>query len=117
MLRTHKITAILAVAHCERPLRQDKAISIILLDNTLCVFGSCNWLFIKYGEITTNDDNLESNLLTSFIENVWFTCWYKLNCLLLCSRRSTEELCVGNSPLQVNYAAGRLVAVIVYCFG
>ena len=27
-----------------------------------------------------------------------------------------EKMCTGNLPLQVNYAAGRLVAVIVYCF-
>ena len=25
-------------------------------------------------------------------------------------------LCAGDMPLQVNYAVGRLVAVIVYCF-
>ena len=33
-------------------------------------------------EIMTNDDNLESNLLTSSLLNdVWFTFWYKLNCV------------------------------------
>ena len=33
-----------------------------------------------YEEIMTNDDNLESNLLTSsLLKNVWFTCWYKMN--------------------------------------
>ena len=27
-----------------------------------------------------------------------------------------KKMCTGDLPLQVNYAVGRLVAVIVYCF-
>ena len=27
-----------------------------------------------------------------------------------------KKMCTGNLPLQVDYAVGRLVAVIVYCF-
>ena len=45
---------------------------------------------MKYDEeIMMNDDNLESNLLTSSLLkiDVWFTCWYKMNCLLLGSRK------------------------------
>ena len=34
-----------------------------------------------YGEERmTNDDNLESNLLTSsLLKYIWFTCWYMMN--------------------------------------
>ena len=44
-----------------------------------------------YEEIMTNDDNLESNLLTSsLLKNVWSTCWYKLNCVVYCSVAGDE---------------------------
>ena len=67
-----------------------------------------------YEEIMTNDDNLESNLLTfSLLKRRLVYVLVELCCLLL---SSSEELCTVNLPLQINYAAGRLVTVIVYCF-
>ena len=27
-----------------------------------------------------------------------------------------KKMCTGNLPLQVNYAVGRVVAVVAYCF-
>ena len=71
-----------------------------------------------YEEIMTNNDNLESYLLTSsLLKNIWFTCWYKVNCVVDCSVAEVELkiMCTGDLPLQVNYAVGRLVAVTVYC--
>ena len=64
---------------------------------------------IKYvEEIMTNNDNLESNLLTSSLLK---------RCLVyMLVQVELRILCTGNLPLQVNYAVGRLVAVIVYCF-
>ena len=50
-----------------------------------------------------NDDNLESLLLKKH-----------LVCMLV--QDKLEIICAGDLPLQVNYAVGRLVAVIVYCF-
>ena len=46
------------------------------------------YTLIKYDEeIMTNNDNLESNLLTSsLLKNVWLTCWYKLNGVVYCRR-------------------------------
>ena len=58
-------------------------------------------MLIKYDEIMTNDDNLESNLLTS---------------IYMLVQDELKKMCTGDLPLQVNYAAGRLVAFIVYCF-
>ena len=56
----------------------------------------------------TNDDNLESNLLTSSLLK---------RCLVyMLVHDELEIMCTGDLPLQVNYAVGRLVAVIVYCF-
>ena len=55
-----------------------------------------------------NDDNLESNLLTSSLLK---------RCLVyMLIQVELRILCTGDLPLQVNYAAGRLVAVIDYCF-
>ena len=64
---------------------------------------------IKYEEIVMNDDNLESNLLTSSL--------LKRRLVYMLVQVELRILCTGNLPLQVNYAVGRLVAVIVYCFG
>ena len=55
-----------------------------------------------------NDDNLESNLLTSSL--------LKRRLVYMLVQVELRILCTGNLPLQVNYAVGRLVAVIVYCF-
>ena len=61
-----------------------------------------------YEKIMTNDDNLESNLPTSSLLK---------RCLVyMLVQVELRILCTGDLPLQVNYAAGRLVAVIVYCF-
>ena len=59
-------------------------------------------------EIMTNDDNLESNLLTSSL--------LKRHLVYMLVQDELKKKCTGNLPLQVNYAAGRLVAVMVYCF-
>ena len=61
-----------------------------------------------YEEIMTNDDNLESNLLTSSL--------LKRRLVYMLAQVELRILCTGNLPFQVNYAAGKLVAVIVYCF-
>ena len=64
---------------------------------------------IKYEkEIIMNDDNLESNLLTSSL--------LKRHVIYMLAQVELRKMCTDNLPLQVNYAAGRLVAVIVYCF-
>ena len=63
---------------------------------------------IKYNEeIMTNDNNLESNLLTSSL--------LKRPLVYMLVEVELRILCTGNLPLQVNYAMGRLVVVIVYC--
>ena len=54
-----------------------------------------------------NDDNLESNLLTSSL--------LKRHLVYMLVQSELKKMCTANLPLQVNYAAGRLVAVIV-CF-
>ena len=60
-----------------------------------------------YKEIMMNNDNLESNLLTSSLLK---------RCLVyILVQVELKKMCTGNLPLQVNYAMGRLVAVIVYC--
>ena len=59
-------------------------------------------------EVMTNDDNLESNLLTSSL--------LKRRLVYMLVQVELRILYTGNFPLQVNYAVGRLVAVIVYCF-
>ena len=61
-----------------------------------------------YKEIMMNDDNLESNLLTSSL--------LKRHLVYVLVQVDMSENVLGNLTLQVNYAAGRLVAVIVYCF-
>ena len=61
-----------------------------------------------YEEIMTNHDNLESNLLTSVL--------LKRSLVYMLVQDELKKMCTGNLPLQVNYAVGRLVAVIVYCF-
>ena len=58
-------------------------------------------------EIMTNDDNLVSYLLTSSLLKTSG---------LHAGTSSTEENVLGDLTLQVNYAVGRLVTVIVYCF-
>ena len=60
-------------------------------------------------EIMMNDDNLESNLLTSSLLK-------KMSGLHASTQVELKRMCLGNLTLQVNYAVGRLVAVIVYCF-
>ena len=64
---------------------------------------------IKYDkEIMMNDDNLESNLLAFSLLK---------RCLVyMLVQVELEKMCTCNLLLQVNYAVGRLVAVIVYCF-
>ena len=58
---------------------------------------------IKYDEeIMMNDDNLESNLLTSSL--------LKRHLVYMLVQVELRKLCTGNMPLQVNYAGGRLVA-------
>ena len=61
-----------------------------------------------YEEIMTNDDNLESNLLTSSL--------LKSRLFYMLVQDELKKMCTGDLPFQVNYAAGRLVAVTVYCF-
>ena len=61
-----------------------------------------------YEEIMTNDDNLESNLPTSSL--------LKKTSGLHAGTDELKIMCTGDLPLQVNYAVGRLVAVMVYCF-
>ena len=56
----------------------------------------------------TNADNLESNLLTSSL--------LKIRLVYMLVQVELSENVLGDLTLQVNYAAGRLVAVIVYCF-
>ena len=56
----------------------------------------------------TNDDNLESNLLTSSL--------LKRRLVYMLVQDELKKMRTGDLPLQVNYAVGRLVAVIVYCF-
>ena len=63
---------------------------------------------MKYKEIMTNNDNLESNLLPSSL--------LKRHLVYMLVQYELKKMCTGDLPLQVNYAAGRLVAVIVYCF-
>ena len=59
---------------------------------------------IKYEEIMTNDDNLESNLLTSSL----------LKTSGLHANTSwTEENVLGDLTLQVNYAVGRLKSIVL----
>ena len=57
----------------------------------------------------TNDDNLEFNLLTSSLLK-------KKHLVYMLVQDELRIMCKGDLPLQVNYAVGRLVAVIVYCF-
>ena len=61
-----------------------------------------------YEEIMMNDDNLESNLLTSSL--------LKRHLVYMLVQVELGIMCTGDLPLQVKYAVGRLVAVIVYCF-
>ena len=57
---------------------------------------------IKYEEIMMNDDNLESNLLTSSL--------LKRHLVYMLVQSELKKICTGNLPLQVNCAARRLVA-------
>ena len=59
-------------------------------------------------EIMIYDDNLESNLLTSSL--------LKRYLVYMLVQVELKRMSSGDLTLQVNYAAGRLVAVIVYCF-
>ena len=61
-----------------------------------------------YEEIMTNDDNIESNLLTSSL--------LKSRLFYMLVQDELKKMCTGDLPFQVNYAVGRLVAVTVYCF-
>ena len=63
---------------------------------------------IKYEEIMTNDDNLESYLLTSSLFN------RRLVYMLVQDELITRDQAIHHFKLI--YAAGRLVVVIVYCF-
>ena len=58
-----------------------------------------------YEEIMMNNDNLDSNLLTSSL--------LKRHLVYMLVQRELRILCTGDLPLQVNYAVGRLVVVIV----
>ena len=63
---------------------------------------------IKYKEIMMNNDNLESYLLASSLLK---------RCLVyMLVQDELKKMCTGDLPVQVNYAVGRLVTVIVYCF-
>ena len=64
-------------------------------------------LLIKYEEIMTNNDNLESNLLTYLLKR-------HLVYMLVQDELATREQAIHHFKLI--YAVGRLVAVIVYCF-
>ena len=57
-----------------------------------------------YEEIMTNDDNLESNLLTSSL--------LERHLVYMLVQVELKKMCTGDLPLQVNYT----VEVIVYCF-
>ena len=59
---------------------------------------------IKYEEIMTNDDNLESNLLTSSL--------LKMSGLHA-GTSLTEGNVLGSLTLQVNYAVGRLWSIVL----
>ena len=52
-----------------------------------------------YEEIMTNDDNLESNLLTSSL--------LKRHQVYMLVQSELKKMCTGNLPLQVNYAVER----------
>ena len=56
----------------------------------------------------TKDDNLESNLPTYSL--------LKRHLVYMLVQVKLKIMCTGDLPLQVNYVAGRLLAVIVYCF-
>ena len=58
-------------------------------------------------EIMTNDDNLESNLLTSSL--------LKRGLVYMLVQDELKKMCTGDLPLQANYAAGILVTVRGYC--
>ena len=61
-----------------------------------------------YEERMMNNDNLESNLLTSSLLK---------RCLVyMLVKVELRILCTGDLPLQVNYAVERLMAVAGYCF-
>ena len=51
-----------------------------------------------YEEIMTNDDNLGSNLLTSSL--------LKKRLVYMLVQVELKRMCIGDLPLQVNYAAG-----------
>ena len=57
----------------------------------------------------TNDDNLESNLLTSSLLKKRHLVY-----MLVQDELNNREQAIH--PFKLIYAAGRLVAVIVYCF-
>ena len=71
-----------------------------------------------YKEIMMNDDNLESNLLTSSLLKKTSGLHAGTSLTVYCSVAGDElkRMCTGDLPLQVNFAVGRLVAVIDYCF-
>ena len=58
-------------------------------------------------EIMMNDDNLESNLLTSSLREK--RCLVQAELCVYCpvARDELKIMCTGDLPVQVNYAAGR----------
>ena len=65
-----------------------------------CVFVVLDKVWMYDEEIMTNDDNLESNLLTSSL--------LKRRLVYMLVHVELRILCSGDLTLQVNYAAGRL---------
>ena len=55
---------------------------------------------MKYEEIMINNDNIESNVLTSSL--------LKRHLVYMLVQDELEIMCTGDLPLQVNYTAGRL---------
>ena len=58
-----------------------------------------------YEEIMMNDDNLESNLLTSSLFKMLVQVELRVYCLV--AGDELGILCTGDLTLQVNYSAGR----------
>ena len=79
-------------------------------ETNFTTFQRNHWTFlIKYEEeIMTNDDNLESNLLTSSLLK------RHLVYMVVQDKLTTREQAIHHFKLI--YAVGRLLAVIVYCF-
>ena len=59
-----------------------------------------------YEEIMTNDDNLESNLLTSSLLKMCYLVQVELCVYCLVAGDELTRICLGDLPLQINYSAG-----------